>query len=59
MRMGTAFIAFLIGLAGISTMMASHRLEHIRSVDTIQLVASGMCFGIAIVMAARSRKAGG
>jgi hypothetical protein len=56
MRLGTAFIAFLVGLAGISTMVASHCLEHIRSVDTIQLVACGMCFGIAIVLAARGRK---
>jgi hypothetical protein len=57
--MGTAFVAFLIGLVGISTMVASHRLQHIGSVDTVQLIASGMCFGIAIVIAARSRKSGG
>ena len=55
MRIGTALIAFLIGLAGISTMIASHRLQHIRAVDTVQLLATGMCFGIAIVVAARSR----
>jgi hypothetical protein len=55
--MSTAFIAFLIGLVGISTMVASHRLQHIRPVDTVQLIASGMCFGVAIVIAAR--KAGG
>jgi hypothetical protein len=58
MRMGTAFVAFLIGLVGISTMVASHRLEHIRAVDTVQLIATGMCFGVAIVVAAGSRKAG-
>jgi hypothetical protein len=59
MRMGTAFIAFLIGLVGISTMVASHRLEHIRALDAVQLIASGMCFGVALVIAARSRKSGG
>ena len=58
MRMTTAFIAFLVGVAGISTMVASHRLQHIRPVDTVQLIATGMCFGIAIVMAARFRKSG-
>jgi hypothetical protein len=57
--MGTAFIAFLIGLVGISTTVASHRLEHIRAVDAVQLIASGMCFGVALVIAARSRKSGG
>jgi hypothetical protein len=57
--MGTALVAFLVGLVGISTMIGSHRLQHIRAVDTVQLIASGMCFGIAIVIAARSRKSGG
>ena len=59
MRIGTAFVAFLVGLIGISTMIGSHRLQHIRAVDAVQLIASGMCFGVAIVIAARSRKAGG
>jgi len=58
MKMGTAFIAFLVGLVGISTMIGSHRLQHIRTVDAVQLIASGMCFGVAIVIAAWSRKAG-
>ena len=58
MRLGPALVAFLIGVAGFSTMVASHRLEHVRSVDTVQLIATGMCFGIAIVLAARSRKTG-
>jgi len=40
MRLGTASVAFLIGVAGFSTMVASHRLEHIRSVDTVQLIAT-------------------
>jgi hypothetical protein len=56
MRMDTAFIAFLIGLVGFATMISSHRLEHIRAVDTVQLIATGMCFGVAMVVAARSRK---
>jgi len=58
MKMSTAFVAFLIGLVGLSTMIASHRLDHIRAVDTVQLIATGMCFGIAIVVAVRSRKTG-
>ncbi len=58
MRMGTAFIAFLIGLVGLATMISSHRLQHIRPVDTVQLIASGLCFGIAIAVAARSGKTG-
>jgi hypothetical protein len=57
MRIGTAFAAFLVGLVGFWTMVASHRLEHIRPVDTVQLIATGMCFGIGIVLAAaRSHK---
>jgi len=58
MKVSTAFVAFLIGLVGLSTMIASHRLQHIRTVDTVQLIATGMCFGIAIVVAVRSRKTG-
>ena len=58
MRLSTAFIAFLIGMVGLSTMISSHRLQHIRPVDTVQLIATGMCFGVAIVVAARARKAG-
>ena len=58
MKMSTAFVAFLIGLVGLSTMIASHRLDHIRAVDTVQLIATGMCFGIAIVVAVRSHKTG-
>jgi len=57
-KTSTAFIAFLVGLVGLVTMISSHRLQHIRPVDTVQLIASGMCFGIAIAVAARSGKTG-
>ncbi|HEX3472468.1 MAG TPA: hypothetical protein VHT28_14910 [Silvibacterium sp.] len=53
-----AVIAFIMGLIGISTMMASNRLQHLRAVDSVQLIATGMCFGIAIVLASHGRKAG-
>jgi hypothetical protein len=59
MRVRTAIIAFLVGVAGISTMLASHRLQHLRPVDVVQLVVTGMCFGIAIVLASQGKKPGG
>jgi len=58
MRIRTAVIALIMGLIGISTMVASNRLQHVRAVDSVQLIATGMCFGIAIVLASQGRKAG-
>ena len=43
------FVPFLIGSIGLGTLMRSARFEAYRSVDVVQLVGSGMCFGVALV----------
>jgi hypothetical protein len=37
-----------IGLIGLANVMHHPRFESIRSVDVLQLLASGMCFGVAL-----------
>jgi hypothetical protein len=43
------FVPLLIGSIGLGTLMRSTRFEAYRSVDVLQLIASGMCFGVALV----------
>ena len=42
------FIAFM-GLAALSNAASKPRFATFRAVDVVQLIASGMCFGAAIV----------
>jgi hypothetical protein len=41
--------AFIIGVIGVTELLGNHRLETYRTVDVVQLVASGMCFGVALM----------
>lgn len=41
-------IALMIGIVGLSMMMRNPRFEQIHTVDVLQLLASGMCFGVAL-----------
>ena len=38
----------LFGLMGVARIFGNPRLEAIRTVDVIQLIAIGMCFGVAL-----------
>ena len=53
----SAIIVIMVGLVGFY--MASHRPEFqaMRSVDIVQLLASGMCFGVGLTLLAFAFKA--
>jgi hypothetical protein len=38
----------IIGLVGLTNLMHQPRFESFRNVDVLQLLASGMCFGVAL-----------
>lgn len=38
----------IIGLSGLMNLMHQPRFESFRNVDVLQLIASGMCFGVAL-----------
>jgi formate/nitrite transporter FocA (FNT family) len=50
-RSQTAAIAapLVIGLIGLTELMHRPRFASIHAVDVLQLLASGMCFGVALV----------
>jgi hypothetical protein len=41
--------AFIIGVVGVAVLVGNHRIQTYRTVDVVQLIASGMCFGIALM----------
>jgi hypothetical protein len=41
--------AFIIGVVGVVELIGNHRIQTYRAVDVVQLIASGMCFGIALM----------
>jgi hypothetical protein len=41
-------IPVIIGAAGIATVARSPQFSAFRSVDVVQLIASGMCFGVSL-----------
>jgi len=45
------FVLLIIGLVGLYRVTHQPRLEGIHDVDVLQMVASGMCFGVALAMA--------
>lgn len=54
------FMPIVIGVIGLSTLMSRPRFTAFHAVDVLQLIASGMCFGVALaslVAALRSRRA--
>jgi hypothetical protein len=42
------FVPLLIGLIGLMNLMHQPRFASFRNVDVLQLIASGMCFGLAL-----------
>ena len=43
------WLPLLFGLMGVSRILGSPRLAAIRTVDLVQLIAIGMCFGVALI----------
>ena len=43
------FVPVFIGFIGISNVSRQARFEAFHNVDVLQLIASGMCFGVALV----------
>ncbi|MGC1660712.1 MAG: hypothetical protein WA737_11940 [Candidatus Acidiferrales bacterium] len=44
------FIVLLVGLIGLFSLIERPRFEMYRTVDVLQLIASGMCFGVALIL---------
>ncbi|MGH9744240.1 MAG: hypothetical protein ACRD51_18010 [Candidatus Acidiferrum sp.] len=47
--MGIGFAPFFIGLIGLFSLMERPRFAAYHNVDVLQLLGSGMCFGVALV----------
>ena len=45
------FIPFLVGLIGFMGLTHNPRFDAFHTVDVLQLLASGMCFGVALMAA--------
>jgi hypothetical protein len=41
-------VPLIIGLIGLTNLMHQERFVGYRSVDVLQMIASGMCFGVAL-----------
>ena len=52
-------IVLILGAVGLSNMARTSRFESIRAVDMVQLVACGMCFGVALTLLLVRRRSGG
>jgi len=47
-RFAAIFVPALVGLIGLFSLIGRPRFQTYHTVDVIQLLASGMCFGIAL-----------
>ncbi len=52
----SASMLLIIGLIGLTQLMRRDRFELIHTLDVIQLLASGACFGIAAMLLLHSRR---
>jgi hypothetical protein len=48
-RLAAVFIPAMVGLVGLFSLIERPRFQTFHTVDVLQLLASGMCFGIALV----------
>lgn len=44
----SAVMLLIVGLIGIFSLMQRPRFQQFHTVDVLQLIASGMCFGVAL-----------
>ena len=47
-RMASIFVPALVGLIGLVSLINRPRFQMYHAVDVLQLLASGLCFGIAL-----------
>jgi hypothetical protein len=47
-RSASVFILILVGAIGLVTLMGRPRFQTYATVDVLQLLASGLCFGLAL-----------
>jgi hypothetical protein len=47
-RRSLAAIVILVGIIGLGALARNPHFETIRAVDALQLLASGMCFGVGL-----------
>jgi hypothetical protein len=55
-RRKAILIPLLIGLLGFTTMTRKPRFELFHAVDILQLLATGMCFGVALTSLMRRQR---
>jgi hypothetical protein len=55
-RRKAILIPLLIGLLGFTTMTRNRRFELFHAVDILQLLATGMCFGVALTSLIRRQR---
>ena len=48
-RFAAIFVPALVGLSALFTVISRPRFQTYQTVDVIELVASGLCFGVAFV----------
>lgn len=48
-RLAKVLIPVIVGLTGLFSLIGRPRFQTYHTVDVLQLLASGMCFGIALV----------
>jgi len=46
----TIFVPIMVGLIGVFMVSRNQRFELFHTVDILQLLASGMCFGVALTL---------
>ncbi len=49
-------VLLVVGLIGLSTLAARPRFQAYHTVDVLQLLASGMCFGVALAQVLPRRR---
>lgn len=52
------FIPLFIGIIGLAPLLGKPRFQAFHAVDVLQLLASGMCFGVALCAAVVLRRQG-
>jgi hypothetical protein len=58
-RLASAAIAIIIGISALMTVVSRPRFSEYRTVDVLELVTSGMCFGVALATLLRGRRNSG
>lgn len=57
-RLPSVAVLIVVGLIGVFSLTTRPRFQMFHTVDVLQLVVSGMCFGVALARAIGSRRDG-